>query len=142
MEPHPRFPPSPRNAHGEERLYQNEYAHNPPIDLLRKKRTEVVENPWFSRDYLDPARQSITNAVQVFFADGTATKRVEVAHPLGHVRRRAEGLPRLEQKSQANLAARLPAERREVILALFHDPPRLEAMPVDQFMGLSVVEPE
>ncbi len=77
--------------------YQGAYAANPRIDRLREK-MEVVENPQYSRDYLDPDKRSVANAVQVFFADGSATGRVEVEYPLGHFRRRGEAVPQLERK--------------------------------------------
>ena len=87
--------------------YGDEYAGDPRIDRLREK-MEVVEDPRYSRDYLDPSKRSIANAVQVFFTDGSTTPRVEVEYPLGHRRRRAEAMPQLEQKFQASAATRLP----------------------------------
>ncbi len=118
--------------------YQDQYAADPQIDRLRAK-MEVVENPQYSRDYLDPEKRSIGNAVQVFFADGSATPRIEVEYPLGHVRRRAEGIPLLERKFRANVATRLPNAQCQAVFDLFGDVLRLESMPVDQFMGMFVV---
>jgi 2-methylcitrate dehydratase len=115
--------------------YQDDYAADPRIDPLREK-MEVVENPRFSCEYLDPDKRSIANAVQVFFADGSATQRVEVEYPVGHFRRRAEAIPQLEQKFQANVATHLPEERCQRLLGLFRDVQRLESLPVDQFMAL------
>ena len=117
--------------------YQDEYAQNPRIDRLREK-MEVVEVPHYSRDYLDPQKRSVANAVQVFFTDGSATQRVEVEYPMGHLRRRGEVVPLLERKFQANVASRLPDERCQRLLELFRDPPRLESLPAEQFMGLWV----
>src|SRR5439155_2629482 len=69
--------------------YEDEAARDPRIDALRQK-MQVIENPRYSADYLDPDKRSIANAVQVFSADGTATPRVEVEYPVGHRRRRQE----------------------------------------------------
>jgi 2-methylcitrate dehydratase len=100
---------------------------------------EVVEEPRYSRDYLDPEKRSIANAVQVFFADGSTTERVEVEYPLGHRRRRKEGIPLLVAKCRENLASRLPAQRVEQLLELCLDRQRLESVPVNEFMELLVV---
>jgi 2-methylcitrate dehydratase len=117
--------------------YQDEFARDPRIDRLREK-MEVIENPRYSRDYLDPDKRSIANAVQVFFADGSATERVEVEYPLGHPRRRAEGLPLLERKFRANIATRFPERQCRTIVGLFHDAARLDSLSVDQFMAAFV----
>ena len=90
--------------------YQDAAAADPRIDVLRA-RMEVVEEPRYSRDYLDPDKRSIANAVQVFFRDGSATERVEFEYPLGHRRRRKEAAPHLVEKFRANACTRLPAAR-------------------------------
>ena len=77
--------------------YEDEVAAVPRIDSLRNA-MEVTENTQFSRDYLDPDKRAIANAIQIFFKDGSATERVEVAYPIGHPRRRADGIPLLRQK--------------------------------------------
>jgi 2-methylcitrate dehydratase len=120
--------------------YLDATAHDPDlaIDALRE-RMEVREEPRYSRDYLDPERRSIANAVQVFFRDGTSTPRVEVEYPLGHRRRRAEALPLLLEKARANLRARLPEARAERLLALFADADALERMPVDVFVAQWII---
>ncbi len=115
--------------------YTDQAAADPRIDALRAK-MEVVEDPRYSRDYLDPAKRSIANSVQVFFTDGTHTDRIEVEYPLGHRRRRAEGIPLLVEKFKANLATRLPAPRVAQILDLCLDRARLEATPVPAFMEM------
>jgi 2-methylcitrate dehydratase len=115
--------------------YGDAVARDPRIDALREK-MEVAEEPRYSRDYLDPDKRSIANAVQVFFRDGSATERVEVEFPLGHRRRRSEALPLLVQKCRNNLATRLPPDRVEKVVALCLDRPRLAATPVDQFMAM------
>jgi 2-methylcitrate dehydratase len=117
--------------------YRDQFAGDPRIDRLREK-IEVRENPQYSRDYLDPAKRSIANAVQVFFTDGSATPRVEVEYPPGHPRRRAEGIARLEEKFRANAAARLPGRQTESVLELFRDQERLESLSVDRLMATFV----
>ena len=114
------------------------HAANPIIDQLRDK-MDVVEVEQYCKDYYDPAKRSITNAVKVFFTDGTATDEVVVEYPLGHRRRRAEGIPLLEEKFKANLATRFPPERATGIFELCQDQAALEAMPVPRFMDLFVI---
>ncbi|MGI9298331.1 MAG: bifunctional 2-methylcitrate dehydratase/aconitate hydratase, partial [Gammaproteobacteria bacterium] len=92
-------------------------AADSPIDALREK-TEVAENPRYSRDYLDPEKRSIANAVRVFFADGTATEKAEIEYPLGHRRRREESLPFLRAKFDGAAADVFSPRRREQIAAL------------------------
>jgi 2-methylcitrate dehydratase len=121
----------------EARDYEDEAAADPRIDGLRAL-MEVRENPRFSRDYLDPEKRSIANAVQVFFRDGTATERVEIEYPLGHRRRRREALPLLRAKFAQAVGAHLAPRQAEAILALADDPARLEAISVDEFVELWV----
>jgi 2-methylcitrate dehydratase len=115
--------------------YEEETARDARIDLLRK-RMEMEEDPRYSLDYLDPEKRSIANSVQVFFRDGSATDAVAVEYPLGHRRRRAEGLPLLLQKLCGNLSSRLPPERVQAIVELFQDRPRLEQLAVPQLIEL------
>src|SRR5262249_13677266 len=114
-------------------------AADPRIDALRAKMV-VVEDPRYTREYLEPDKRSIANAVQAFFKDGTSTERVAVEYPLGHRRRRDEALPPLLQKARNNLATQLPPERVEEVIALCMDRPRLEAMAVPAFMELLVAK--
>jgi 2-methylcitrate dehydratase len=100
-----------------DRHYGDEVAADPRIDRLRAL-CVVREEPRYSVDYLDPAKRSIANAVQVTFADGTQTERVEVEYPLGHPRRRAEARPLLEAKLRASLGPELGA----LADLLLHDP--------------------
>jgi 2-methylcitrate dehydratase len=118
--------------------YSDAVAADPRIDRLRE-RMEVAEEPRYSKEYLDPDKRSIANAVQVFFRDGGSTAKIEVEYPLGHRRRREEGLPLLVRKCRTNLAGRLAAGRVEKIMALCLDRQRLETTPVDEFMGMFVV---
>lgn len=86
------------------------HAAHPLIDRLREK-MEIVEEPRYSREYLEADKRSIANAVEVFFDDGSSTGQVAVEYPLGHRRRRAEGIPLLQEKFKANLATRFPPQR-------------------------------
>jgi 2-methylcitrate dehydratase len=117
--------------------YEDAVASDPRVDRLRSKMT-CVENKQWSRDYLDPAKRSIANAVQVFFEDGSKTERIAVEYPVGHRRRRKEGIPLLEAKFRTNLARRLPAKQQQAILSLCADARRLEATPVNEFVDLFV----
>jgi len=111
------------------------HAAHPLIDRLREK-MQVVEEPRYSRDYHDPDKRSIANGIQVFFEDGSATEKVAIDYPLGHRRRRAEGIPLLEEKFKRHLATRFVPERCAQIVALCKDQTRLEGMPVNAFMEL------
>jgi 2-methylcitrate dehydratase len=115
--------------------YEDEEASDPRIDELREKMV-CVEDPQYSRDYLDPEKRSIANAVQVFFKDGTQTEKVEVQYPLGHRRRRAEGVPLLEEKFRLNLAGHYPQAQIDAILTLVDDPARLDQTAVNEFVDL------
>jgi len=95
---------------------------------------EVREEPRYSRDYLDPDKRSIANAVQIHFQDGTSTDRIEIEYPIGHGRRRAEGTPLLIEKARRNLATRLSAARADQIVQLCLDRWRLETTAVPDFM--------
>jgi 2-methylcitrate dehydratase len=118
--------------------YEDEAARDPRVDALRAKMF-CIENKRYSRDYLDPKKRSIANQLQIFFKDGTATRKVAVEYPLGHRRRRHEGIPLLEAKFRRNLERRFPKERREAILSLCSDQRRLEATPVKEFVDLFVI---
>jgi 2-methylcitrate dehydratase len=117
--------------------YEDSAAADPRVDALRAK-MEVVENPQFTRDYLDPTKRSIGNSVQVRFRDGTATERVAVEYPVGHRRRRQEGIPLLLEKFDKNLRTRIPAGRAEAIIEVFADSERLQKTAVARFMELFV----
>jgi 2-methylcitrate dehydratase len=118
--------------------YEDEVARDPRVDTLRA-RMVCVENKRYSRDYLDPKKRSIANQLQVFFKDGTATRKVAVEYPVGHRRRRHEGIPLLEAKFRTNLARRFPPERQGAIVDLCQDQRRLESTPVDKFVDLFVI---
>ena len=100
--------------------YEDQAAADPRIDRLRSL-MQVAENPQFTAGYFDPEQRSIPNAIQVFFADGTASQRVEVHFPVGHRRRRQEGIPLLLDKFRHNAARRLPGGRLEQLESLLGD---------------------
>ena len=118
--------------------YEDAAAADPRIDALRSLMT-VAEDPRYTAEYLDPEKRSIANAVQVFFKDGTVTECVEVVYPVGHRRRRQEGLPLLEEKLTENLQTRFPAAQTERLLNLFLDHERLVSTPVPTFMEMLTV---
>lgn len=118
--------------------YEDEVAQDECIDRLRNL-TQVVENPRFTREYLEADKRSIGNAVQVFFKDGSFTEKVSIDYPIGHRCRRAEGIPLLIEKFKANLARRFAGTASEKILAALSDQMKLEAMSVSDFMGLMTV---
>ena len=115
--------------------YENDVAKDPRIDELRRKMT-CVEDPRYTREYLDPDKRSIANAVQVFFNDGTSTENIAVEYPIGHRRRRAEGMPLLVQKFAANLTSHFASQQREAIINLCNDATALDATPVDKFTDM------
>ena len=117
--------------------YEDVVAADPRVDALRAK-MEVVENVGFTRDYLDPTKRSIGNSVQVFFADGSQTGCVSVEYPIGHRRRRKEGVPLLLEKFENSLRAHIPAAQADAVLALCHTRSSLEKTPVHHFMELFV----
>ncbi|MEX0902094.1 MAG: bifunctional 2-methylcitrate dehydratase/aconitate hydratase [Pseudohongiellaceae bacterium] len=119
--------------------YEDSFHNSHPlIDQLRGK-MEIVEEPRYSREYHEPDKRSIANSLQVFFKDGSHTEKVEIEYPVGHRRRRQEGIPLLESKFRANLATRFPASRCAKIFALCENQPALENTPVNEFMDLLVI---
>ena len=115
--------------------YEDTVAKDPRIDKLRAK-MEVKENGTFTKDYYDPAKRYIGNAIQVFFKGGAKTERVEVEFPIGHRKRRAEGIPVLVAKFADAIAGHLPARRCEAIKSLCGDQKELESTSVTDFMAL------
>jgi len=118
--------------------YEDGVARDPRVDQLRKKIT-CHEDKRFTRDYHDPKKRSIANALSVEFKDGSKLKEVVCEYPIGHKRRRKEGMPVLVEKFKTNLARRLPAARQKAILDACMDAPRLQAMPVNEFVDLFVI---
>jgi 2-methylcitrate dehydratase len=112
-------------------------AADPRIDRLRAK-TMIVENPQYTKDFVDPAKRSSANAVQVFFNDGTHTPKIEVEYPMGHPKRRKAFMPVLRERLQASLARRYPARRQQQLLGLYDAGGSIDGMPVHEFVELLV----
>lgn len=113
--------------------YEEDVAADPRIQMLRDKMV-VQENQQFTKDYHDPEKRSIANAVQIFFKDGTSTERVEIEYPVGHKRRREEGISLLQAKFENNIKGHFSAEQAEKIIMLCDDHNSLEKMKVSEFM--------
>jgi len=118
--------------------YEDGVASDRRIDALRAKMT-CVEDKGFTRDYHAPDKRSIANALTVTFKDGTKLPEVVVEYPIGHKRRRKEGMPVLVEKFKTNLARRFPAKQQKAILDLCMDAKRLERTPVRDFVDLMVI---
>ncbi|NMV41724.1 bifunctional 2-methylcitrate dehydratase/aconitate hydratase [Ralstonia insidiosa] len=118
--------------------YEDNVARDPRIDALRKK-IVCVEDKQFTQDYHAPEKRSIANAITVQFKDGKTLKEVVVEYPIGHQRRRKEGMPLLVEKFRTNLARRFPARQQDAILAVSLDQKALEAMPVNAYVDLYVI---
>jgi len=118
--------------------YEDKFAADPRIDALRNKMV-ITEKESYSKDYHDPERRSIANAIQVIFKDGSHTERVEVEYPLGHKRRRDESIPFIESKFEENLKTRFPLKQVHAILRVCMDQKKFEEMPVNDFMQLFVI---
>jgi 2-methylcitrate dehydratase len=113
--------------------FEDAVARDPRLAALYP-RMHVHEDLGFSLDHRDPDKHALANAVQVFFHGGTHTERIAVEYPLGHHRRRTEGLPLLLAKAEAALRTRFDEDRAEEIVDLFDRPAELESLPVDKFM--------
>jgi 2-methylcitrate dehydratase len=118
--------------------YEDDVASDPRIDALRDK-MEVRENKQFTKDYFDPEKRYIGNAIQVFFKDGSSSDRIAVDFPFGHRERRAEGIPVLKQKFVDSVSPKLAANQWDRLNALCADRAKLAATAVDDFMALLVV---
>jgi 2-methylcitrate dehydratase len=118
--------------------YEDGIAADPRIDALRQRIT-CVEDKGFTQDYHDPGKRSIANALTVEFEDGQKLEEVVCEYPIGHSRRRTEGMPLLVEKFKVNLARRFPPAQRQAILNVCLGPVRLQAMPVSEFVDLFVI---
>jgi 2-methylcitrate dehydratase len=118
--------------------YEDEVASDPRIDLLRAKMF-VSENERFSREYHDPEKRSIANSIKLIFKDGTESELVTVEYPIGHKRRREEGLPVVLSKFKKNLSTQFSFEKVTKIIKAMSDTNTLSAMSVEEFMALWVV---
>jgi len=118
--------------------YEDTVAVDPRIDNLREQMV-IIEDKRYSREYHEPDKRSIANAVQVFFKDGQCTEKVEIEYPIGHRKRRNEGIPLLDEKFHRNLTTRFPAARVDEIYTLCKDAERLTNTPVNEFMDMLVI---
>lgn len=118
--------------------YEDDAASDPRIDSLRDK-TVCIEEPRYTRDYHDPGKRSIANAIQIFFKDGSKTGKVEVEYPIGHRRRRKEGIPILVKKFRTNLGRRFPAKQQRAILDVCLNQKKLEGIAVNEFVDMFVI---
>jgi 2-methylcitrate dehydratase len=118
--------------------YEDSVAADPRIDVLRDK-IVCVEDKQFTRDYHDPDKRSIANALTVEFNDGKKLGEFVCEYPIGHKRRRKEGMPVLVEKFKTNLARRFPAKQQHAILELCMDESRLAAAPVNEFVDMFVI---
>jgi 2-methylcitrate dehydratase len=118
--------------------YENDVAADPRIDILRSK-MQVAENKDFTKDYFDAEKRYIGNAIQVFFKDGTSTDRVAVDYPIGHRRRRGEGIPVLKQKFASSVSGKLKPAQWKTLDALCVDRDKLASTSVDDFMAHLIV---
>ena len=117
--------------------YEDQVASDPRIDDLRAK-METVEMPQFTADYHDPGKRSIANTLRMELADGTTWEET-IEYPIGHKRRRAEGIPLLEAKFKTNLARRFSSEQQDEILKVSLNQRALEETPVHEYVSLYVV---
>ncbi|HET8598543.1 MAG TPA: bifunctional 2-methylcitrate dehydratase/aconitate hydratase [Castellaniella sp.] len=118
--------------------YEDGVAADPRIDALRDKMV-CVEDPAFTKDYHDPEKRSIANALTVEFNDGTTLDEIVCEYPIGHKRRRKDGIPLLEAKFRKNLARQFPERQQQRILDVSLDQARLESMPVHEYVDLYVI---
>jgi len=115
--------------------YEDNVANDPKIDLLRSKML-CKESNQYSKDYLNPNKRSIANAIQIFYKDGTFSKNIEVEYPIGHKRRREEGIPKLIEKFKTNLARQYDTVIAKQILNISLNQSRLETLPVNEYVDL------
>ncbi len=117
--------------------YEDNIANDPRIDALREKMT-VAENKTYTKEYFDADKRAIGNSVQVFFKDGTSTDKVAVDYPIGHRRRREEGIPVLKEKFESSIRGKLSQKNADTLVALCNDHEALASTPVNDFMALWV----
>ncbi len=118
--------------------YEDDIAKDPRIDELRSK-METVEDKAFSADYLDPEKRSIANALTITLNDGTVWEEVIVEYPIGHKRRREEGIPLLIEKFKINIARKFSAKQQGAILDVALDSDKLMNVPVNEFVDSMVI---
>lgn len=115
--------------------YEDNIATDPRIDRLRDK-IECVEDTQFTRDYHDPEKRSIANALTVELNDGTVLEEVVVEYPIGHKRRREEGIPELIKKYKVNLARIFSEKQQRTVLENTLEFDKLIRLDVNEFTDL------
>ncbi|MEK4966720.1 2-methylcitrate dehydratase [Cytobacillus sp. FSL R7-0696] len=118
--------------------YEDDVASDPRVDSLREK-MEVVEDLQYSKDYLDPNKRSIANAVQIYYKDGTSSEKIECEYPLGHRFRRDEAIPKVLQKFEYNIKTHFSNKAQTSIAGAVSDQETLKEMPVNEFMNLFLI---
>lgn len=118
--------------------YEDNIAKDPRIDALRDK-IICTEDPEFTKDYFDPDKRSIANGLTITLNDGTQLAEVVVEYPIGHARRREEGMPVLVEKFKTNVARRFPAKQQKAILDVSLDRAKLWDIPVNEYVDLYVI---
>lgn len=119
--------------------YEDDVARDPRVDALRSK-MQVIENKQFTEDYYATDKRYIGNAVQVFFSDGSSTPRIAVDFPIGHRRRRAEGMPVLVRKFASSVTDCFPRQQSDLIKSLFSDVRQIQELAVRQLMDVLVIQ--
>ena len=119
--------------------YEDDVASDSRIDELRNKMV-IKEDERYTKEYLEEDKRSIANAIVIHFKDGSSTKKVEVEYPIGHRRRREQGIPLLIEKFKANLSTQFSENRTKEILSLCEDQSTLENSSVIDFMNLMIAE--
>ena len=119
--------------------YEDDVASDPKIDQLREKMT-IIEDERYTREYLEADKRSIANSIEILYTDGTSSEKVEVEYPIGHRRRRDEGIPILVDKFENNLKTQFTEQRSKEILELCLDEEKLRATSVTQFMSMLTAE--
>jgi 2-methylcitrate dehydratase len=117
--------------------YEDKVASDPRIDALRSK-MQVRENVTFTQDYYASDKRYIGNAVQVFFRDGSSTPRIQIDFPIGHRKRREEGMPVLVKKFESSVAAHFKEKQAALVTSTFADAAKLDALPVNELMATMV----
>tara|TARA_E500000331_G_scaffold164669_1_gene159558 strand:+ start:1 stop:1005 length:1005 start_codon:yes stop_codon:yes gene_type:complete len=119
--------------------YEDDVASDPRIDELRSKMV-IKEDERYTKEYLEEDKRSIANAIMIHFKDGSSTEQVEVEYPIGHRRRREQGIPLLIEKFKANLGTQFSENRTKEILSMCEDQSTLENSSVIDFMNLMIAE--
>lgn len=115
--------------------YEDSVANDPRVDALREKMVVKVDDR-YTKEYLEPDKRSIANAVQIFYKDGTQSAKVQVEYPIGHRRRRDEGIPLLVAKFEKNLSKKLSPKKCEQIKNICSNQSTLESMAFNEFSDL------